>query len=248
MKLSQLPRTRVLFLALCLFTGGFAGTRVWAAGAPGIAALTYSGTLEGADGAPLTGSHQVQIGFYAAQSGGTPVCQTDSSNIALDPHGRFSVSLPEACTTAVRGNPNLWSEVLVNGSSLGRAKIGAVPYALEATSATQATQGAVRVNSQTTAAARVCSGSTTAGSTNWTVVDASTLSTTVDLTSCGFTSTPVVLTSLGATGSFAESSGGNDPYDIGPTSFKIYVKFAKATTIDAANLRKLHVNWIATGN
>jgi hypothetical protein len=232
-------------LALSLFAGGLAGTRVWAAGAPGIAALTYSGTLEGADGTPLTGNPQVQIGFYGAQSGGTPVCQTESASIALDPRGRFSIALPETCTAAVRGNPNLWSEVLVNGSSLGRAKIGAVPYALEAASAAQ---GAIRVSDKTAAAARICSGSTTAGNTDWAVVDASTLTTTVDMGACGFATAPVVVTSLGAVSAFADSSGGNDPYDVGMSSFKIYVKFAKATTVDAANARRLHVNWVATGN
>ncbi|MGC4069240.1 MAG: hypothetical protein QM784_32245 [Polyangiaceae bacterium] len=245
MNLSQLPRTRVILLALSLFAGAFAGTRVWAAGVPATSALTYSGTLEAADGSPLVGTHQVQIGFYAAVSGGTPVCQTEASSVALDPHGRFSIGLPETCASAVRGNANLWSEVLVNGSPLGRTKIGAVPYALEAAAATQ---GALRVNGGNTVAARVCSGSTPVGNTNWSAVDTSTLTTTIDLAPCGFTSAPAVVASLGATGTFVESSGGNDPYDISPSAFRVYVKFTKATTADAANTRNLHINWMATGN
>jgi hypothetical protein len=62
---------------------------------------------------------------------------TTSTSIALD-SGRFSVALPDTCATAVKASPDAWAEVLVDGASLGRTKIGAVPYALEAGHATNA--------------------------------------------------------------------------------------------------------------
>jgi hypothetical protein len=86
------------------------------------------------------------------------------------------------------------------------------------------------------------------GNTSWSAVDASTLTASIDISTCGFTSAPVVVASLGATGSFVEASGGNDPYDISTGGFRVYVKFTKATTADTANTRNLHVNWMATGN
>ena len=52
--------------------------------------------------------------------------------------GRFSVPLPAACATAVQGNPNVFVEVIVDRTPLGRAKAGAVPYAIEAGHATSA--------------------------------------------------------------------------------------------------------------
>src|SRR5690606_3243713 len=51
--------------------------------------------------------------------------------------GRFQIPLDESCTTAVGESADAWLQVIVDGESLGRAKINAVPYALEATSATR---------------------------------------------------------------------------------------------------------------
>ena len=46
--------------------------------------------------------------------------------------------LPDACLAGIHASANLWSEVLVDGGSVGRAKIGAVPYAVEADTASNA--------------------------------------------------------------------------------------------------------------
>jgi len=46
--------------------------------------------------------------------------------------GAFKMALPPTCTAAVQASPDLWVEVIANGESLGRTKLGAVPYALEA--------------------------------------------------------------------------------------------------------------------
>jgi hypothetical protein len=111
------------------FGGGYM-LRARAEGAPSKDALSYAGVVEDAQG-PVNGAHNVQVMFYDAATSGTQLCQTPSTPVTLT-NGRFNVLLPDACATAVRGNPNVWTTVLVDGSDTGRAKIGAVPYALEA--------------------------------------------------------------------------------------------------------------------
>ncbi len=120
-------------LAVAFLTG-----RVLASGIPATGALTYAGLLQDASGAPLPGSHNIQVMLWSMATGGTtPLCQTTSTSIALDA-GRFSLVLPDACTTAVQANADTWVDVLVDGGSLGRTKLGAVPYAVEASHAASA--------------------------------------------------------------------------------------------------------------
>lgn len=62
-------------------------------------------------------------------------------------NGRFSIPLPDDCTTKVGSNAQVWVEVLVGPmantvASLGRAKLGAVPYAVEADHAVSASSAA----------------------------------------------------------------------------------------------------------
>ncbi|MBN1609020.1 MAG: hypothetical protein JW940_20500 [Polyangiaceae bacterium] len=140
----MLTRTRML---LCLATtgliaGAFLAGRVLAAGIPAAGALTYSGVLEGENGEPLTGKHTVEVRFWAAESGGdNALCTNYGQEVALE-SGRFSVALPDGCTDAVKAHPDLWVEVVVDGASLGRAKAGAVPFAVEAGHATSADSAA----------------------------------------------------------------------------------------------------------
>jgi hypothetical protein len=116
----------------------FLAGRVVASGIPATNALTYSGTLQDGSGAPIAGSHNIQVAFWPAATGGTtPACQTASTAIALDA-GRFSIALPDACRTPVQASGDTWVEVLVDGASLGRTKLGAVPYAVEANHAVNA--------------------------------------------------------------------------------------------------------------
>lgn len=115
-----------------LVSGGFLAGRVLAAGIPSEGALSYSGALENADGEPLTGKHKVEVKFWVAKSGGDmALCTNNGQDVTLA-NGRFTVTLPDMCTDQVRANPNFWVEVLVDAASLGRAKAGAVPFAVEA--------------------------------------------------------------------------------------------------------------------
>jgi hypothetical protein len=100
-------------------------------------ALTYSGTIEDASGAPATGSKEFRMELFDAVSGGAQKC-TVTQTVALT-NGRFQVALPDTCTEAIAASPDLWVEVVVDGTSLGRTKLGAVPYAVEAARASTAT-------------------------------------------------------------------------------------------------------------
>jgi hypothetical protein len=126
----------------------------WAGGipaAPGV--LTYSGVLEDANGAPYSGTN-VEIKLWSAgPTGGTVLCDTGSP-VALtqDKRGRFTVSL-DGCATAIKANANVWSEVLIDGNSLGRSKMSAVPYAVEASHATAADSATTATTASTANAA-----------------------------------------------------------------------------------------------
>jgi hypothetical protein len=124
--------------ALLSLGAAFVTGRTFAEGIPTTGALTYSGHLETADGAPLTGTRNIEVKFWGAASGGTsPLCTSNSRPVVLE-RGRFGVNLPDDCTGAVGANADVWIEVLVDGSSLGRTKAGAVPYAVEAAHASEA--------------------------------------------------------------------------------------------------------------
>ncbi|MEO7035635.1 MAG: hypothetical protein ABI548_17050 [Polyangiaceae bacterium] len=115
----------------------FLAGRVWAAGVPATGALTYSGLLQDAAGAPLTGSHPIEVQFWSAPSAGTSLCDVKAASATLT-NGRFSLPLTDDCVTGIHANSSAYVEVSVDGVPLGRTKLGAVPYALEAGHATSA--------------------------------------------------------------------------------------------------------------
>jgi hypothetical protein len=125
--------------ASAVIGAAFVAGRAWAVGVPATGALTYSGRLEDAAGAPLTGSRNLQISFWDAKPAGTgtKLCETPSAPVSLEA-GRFSITLPDKCASAVKDKSDLWVEILVDGSALPRTKLGAVPYALEAARASSA--------------------------------------------------------------------------------------------------------------
>lgn len=117
--------------------GAFVTGISFAGGIPESEALTYSGRLESPDGEPLTGERNIEVKLWDASEGGSSLCSSNSQSVELE-QGRFTVSLHDSCTAAVGEHAETWVEVLVNGSSLGRAKTGAVPYAVEANHAKSA--------------------------------------------------------------------------------------------------------------
>lgn len=98
--------------------------------------LTYTGFLENPDGSPIADAINVRITLWdsAEDSAGTKLCETPAKEMT-PVSGRFQVPLPAACVAAVQSNGNVWIETEVDGASLGRTQIGAVPYAVSAGSA-----------------------------------------------------------------------------------------------------------------
>jgi hypothetical protein len=134
---SKSKRIAVGLSLAATFAAGYWLNRARAAGIPATAPLTYSGTLTAGDGMALTGQRTIQVALHTQASGGSAACSSAAATVTLAA-GTFQVSLGDACTAIVHANRDLWIDVLVDGTSLGRAKLGAVPYAVEADIATTA--------------------------------------------------------------------------------------------------------------
>jgi hypothetical protein len=119
-------------LGLCTMVGvvAYRVGRARADGVPTTSPLYYGGVLDDG-GRPVEGMRNVTIRLWDMASGGTAACTTVAPNTPFAA-GRFRVEMDAACTTAVRLNPDLWAEVLVDSTTFTRTKLGAVPYAMEA--------------------------------------------------------------------------------------------------------------------
>lgn len=112
-------------------------------GIPGTSPMTYSGTLE-EGGLPVTGMRNVRLTIYdhaTATAGANIRCTTVAAGTPVT-NGRFQVVLGNECTAVVRSTPDLWLDVEVAGTSLGRTKLSAVPFAVEAGRAAELTSAA----------------------------------------------------------------------------------------------------------
>jgi hypothetical protein len=137
MRAAGKPIALLVGVAVVASTVTFLAVRARAAGIPDTDVLTYTGYLENPDGSPVTGNKSIGLSVYDAETDGNEVCTLKPSDI--EPvAGRFQLALPEKCTASVKANPDLWLEVMVEGALLGRTKLGAVPYAIEAAHATSA--------------------------------------------------------------------------------------------------------------
>lgn len=125
-----------LLLLLGMLALGIVTGRALATGAPGQTPLTYGGTVADVSGKPYPGPIAVQVALFNQAVGGTAVCQSGSVQ-AEGGTGKFSVVLPPECADAVHAAGDLWSEMTVGPQNtvLPRVHVGAVPYALEADSA-----------------------------------------------------------------------------------------------------------------
>jgi hypothetical protein len=133
-RLKRLGILGVVAVGASLVTFGVMKAR--AAGIPDADVLTYTGYLEDADGAPLNGAYAIDVTFYGTVDGDDELCSGEAEDFELV-SGRFQVPLPD-CVASVQANPNIWVEVEVDATTLGRTKLGAVPFAVEAGHATTA--------------------------------------------------------------------------------------------------------------
>jgi len=127
-----------LLASVVALAAGYWVGRARAAGVPAATALVYSGFVTDGTGSPATGSKSIVLQVFDAETAGTMKCSIGPVAVDLGPGGFFQMTLPEACTTAVHQLPDLWIEAFVGADSLGRIKLNAVPYALEAGSASAA--------------------------------------------------------------------------------------------------------------
>jgi hypothetical protein len=124
----------IIATTVVLLVGGayYFGQQASAGGIPEDEPMVYTGVLHDG-GQPVNGTRNLEISLWntADESAGSPVCSTRADSAEVT-DGRFRVALSNHCTDAVRLNPDLWVEVRVDGGSLGRSKIGAVPYSVNA--------------------------------------------------------------------------------------------------------------------
>jgi len=130
--MGALALTGVLLLAL-----GYRVGRARADGIPRTTPLLYGGFLEEA-GAPVTGTRDITLRLWDAASGGLLACAETTAAATTVTAGEWRVAVDASCVEAVQRTPDLWVETLVGGTSFGRTKIGAVPYAVEAARASGA--------------------------------------------------------------------------------------------------------------
>jgi hypothetical protein len=137
---------RFVFLSLVIFASGallgFGLKSVSADGIPTSDPLFYSGTLT-ENGQLVQTPRQLTVNLWSGampQPGEVALCSTSvPSTPVLD--GRFRVALDPACKTALNAHPDAYAEIVVDGTtSLGRLKVGAVPYSIEADHAVRASQ------------------------------------------------------------------------------------------------------------
>jgi hypothetical protein len=246
--------TRPVVLGLSLLAVAAIGSayfigRARAAGVPTTTPLTYSGTLTDTSGVALTGSKNLQVQLWDAATAGNVACTTGSAAQMLV-NGGFSIALPDPCVAAIHTTQDLWAEVLVDGGSTGRTKIGAVPYALEADSAVKV------VKDLSGSGMRICSGQTPVGSTNWQPYGGppAQIMVTVDTTACGFTSKPIYHPVLAGIGSHWTTTGGSNPYTTATTEktqFTVYINNGTGGITPTSANDSQHqwiVQWIAVGN
>lgn len=130
------------------------GSAIRAARADGIPTkdvLSYAGVLEDSKG-PVNGTHNIEVAFYDAVSTGKRLCQTSPTPVNVV-NGRFDVLLPDECVTSgIAKSPDTWISVVVDGSDTGRTKIGAVPYAVEASHAATIMPNLITISATVTGA------------------------------------------------------------------------------------------------
>lgn len=128
--------------------------RARADGIPEADGMTYTGYLEDSAGEPLTGEHSIAVQFWESAEAEDDLCMGKQDSAELQ-SGRFQVPLPISCSEAIQASPDVWVSVDVDGATLGRTKLGAVPYAIEAGHATTADEAIHAETAETAANAPV---------------------------------------------------------------------------------------------
>jgi hypothetical protein len=134
-----MTRQTVVMIASVAALSGAAGyaLRARAEGPPRTNPLFYKGALLDSTGAPVTGTKAVAVSLYDDENTGALLCSSAPVTVNLTPtKGQFRIPLSGGtgdCVQAVHATSDVWVAVSVDGVlPVGRTKLGAVPYALEA--------------------------------------------------------------------------------------------------------------------
>lgn len=116
-------------------------TAIATAGAPEI--VPYQGFLRDDDGTPLTGTVDLEIGFFASESGGSALSNEFHAGVPID-DGVFTIMLGavSGLPAALWDESALYIETTVDGETLApRRRVGSSPFALRAAVADVALTG-----------------------------------------------------------------------------------------------------------
>lgn len=81
----------------------------------------------------LTAALCFALAFYDAVANGEKLgCEISSEPLTHVDRGRFQIPLPDTSIGAIQSTADIWVDVQVDGLSVGRSKLGVVPYAVEA--------------------------------------------------------------------------------------------------------------------
>lgn len=142
-----MSRNTSLLLPLTVLVAASAGygLRVYAENVPVDTPLFYAGTLE-EDGKLVDGTRSLTLSIWDREMEGTMVCSSTTEKLPVTA-GRFRMALSDACVAELRGGAksadvyvaiSFKDEGGVPHDVPGRTKIGAVPFALKAESASTA--------------------------------------------------------------------------------------------------------------
>jgi peptide methionine sulfoxide reductase MsrB len=91
----------------------------------------------------------------------------------------------------------------------------------------------------------LCTGQTVQGATGWQQYDANGIYLDVNTAACGFSATPLYLTSIGGWGAHWTTTGATSIYSAGPAGFRVYIH-SPGITPQTANQLGWNIHWQAT--
>jgi microcystin-dependent protein len=125
-------------VALAVF-GGYQLRGARASGIPGPNTLSYSATLIN-NGQPDNGSHFILLKLWE-KGNASAACATIPGGNTNVVNGRFTIPLDSSCVPVIHQSPDVEVEVVVDGTSMGKTALAAVPYAVEADTASNFAPG-----------------------------------------------------------------------------------------------------------
>jgi microcystin-dependent protein len=115
-----------------------------ASGIPTTNTLAYTGTLLNG-GQPDDGQHFIQLNLWLTGAS-SPACTTPAASKTQLSSGRFTIPLDPSCVPVIHQNPNVQVEVVIDGGSMGKTPLSAVPYAVESDTASNFAPGSAISN------------------------------------------------------------------------------------------------------